>query len=139
MVDNLTLQDQKEFNELGLLVNPNFLKLFNLEDILLSDSDYLIGYYENTKLIGFLHFTKSFETIDIVNIVTNPKYRNQGTATNLLNHLTTMFNDIKTILLEVNENNLPAINLYKKNNFKEIYRRTKYYGGEDALIMKRDV
>ena len=42
-------------------------------------------------------------------------------------------------MLEVNEHNKEAINLYKKNGFVEINRREKYYGNDDALIMKRDV
>lgn len=139
MVSKITLKDENIFYELGILVNPNFKKLFNLEDILSSSNDYLIGYYDKEKLTAFLHFTKSFEVIDIVNIVVAPVYRRQGISTKLINEILTMFDDIKEIMLEVNEKNIPAINLYQKNNFKEIYRRKKYYGEEDALIMKRDV
>lgn len=139
MVDKIKIEDINRFNELGTLINPNFPKLFNLAEIIKSPSDHIIGYYENNNLLGFLHITKSYETIDIVNIVTDPEYRNKGIASILLNHIPDMFNDIQTIMLEVNEHNLPAINLYKKHNFNEIYRRTKYYGKDDALIMKRDV
>lgn len=139
MVDNIKIEDLNRFNELGTLINPHFTKLFNLENILNSTYDYIIGYYDNNDLIAFLHITKSYETIDIVNIVTDSKYRNKGIASVLIDHLLTMFNDTKTIMLEVNEHNNPAINLYKKHNFVEIYRRKKYYGNDDALIMKRDV
>ncbi len=139
MVDNIKIEDLNRFNELGTLINPNFTKLFNLENILNSTYDYIIGYYDNNDLIAFLHITKSYETIDIVNIVTDSKYRNKGIASVLIDHLLTMFNDTKTIMLEVNEHNNPAINLYKKHNFVEMYRRKKYYGNDDALIMKRDV
>ena len=38
---------------------------------------------------------------------------------------------------EVRENNERAIHLYEKYGFKEIYRRNKYYGDEDAIIMER--
>ena len=41
------------------------------------------------------------------------------------------------IMLEVRETNTNAIKLYEKFNFKEIYRRKKYYGDCDAVIMER--
>ena len=51
----------------------------------------------------------------------------------------TLFDDIDNIMLEVNEKNLAAISLYKKNKFKIISKRKNYYGKDTALIMKRDV
>ena len=43
---------------------------------------------------------------------------------------------LKDITLEVNVNNIPAINLYKKYNFKEVGLRKNYYNNsEDAIIM----
>ena len=45
---------------------------------------------------------------------------------------------LKDITLEVNINNIPAINLYKKYNFEEVGIRKKYYNNvEDALIMTK--
>ena len=49
------------------------------------------------------------------------------------------FDDINSVMLEVNENNVAAISLYKKNNFIVINKRNNYYGSDAALIMKRDV
>ena len=44
------------------------------------------------------------------------------------------------IFLEVNQKNLNAIKLYKKNNFEEISVRKNYYGlNEDALIMVKSL
>ncbi len=139
MVSNISINDLESFNELGCIVNPHFKHLFNLQDILNSPSDYLIGYKKNDSLIAFLHITKSFETIDIVNLVVHPKFRQQHIATELLHHLEIKFNDIKTIFLEVNENNIPAIKLYQKNNFQQIQIRKNYYGEDNALIMKKDI
>ena len=43
---------------------------------------------------------------------------------------------LKDITLEVNINNISAINLYKKYDFKEVGLRKKYYNNcDDALIM----
>ena len=44
------------------------------------------------------------------------------------------------IFLEVNQKNLNAIKLYKKNDFEEISVRKNYYGlNEDALIMVKSL
>ena len=41
-------------------------------------------------------------------------------------------------LLEVNENNIKALKLYKKIGFEEISKRKNYYGkNEDAIIMMK--
>ena len=46
--------------------------------------------------------------------------------------------NLKTITLEVNELNLPAIKLYKKFAFSKLGIRKKYYNGEnDAIIMRK--
>lgn len=45
---------------------------------------------------------------------------------------------LKDITLEVNINNIPAINLYKKYSFEEVGIRKKYYNNiDDALIMTK--
>jgi ribosomal protein S18 acetylase RimI-like enzyme len=48
-------------------------------------------------------------------------------------------NEQRRILLEVAENNYPAIALYEKYAFQQIGRRAKYYGSTDALVMERDI
>jgi ribosomal-protein-alanine N-acetyltransferase len=52
----------------------------------------------------------------------------------LIKHIVELTN--KHIMLEVNENNKPAINFYKKNGFKIISVRKDYYGSnQNAIIM----
>ena len=137
MVNKVVLSDLERFNELGELVNDNFLNLFNLSSLLASESDYIYGYYEDNKLEGFIHISKSYETIDIVNIVVDIHKRNKGIGKELVDYVSRLFNDVDNIMLEVKESNIAAINLYKKCGFEEINRRKKYYGNEDAIIMKK--
>jgi ribosomal-protein-alanine N-acetyltransferase len=51
---------------------------------------------------------------------------------------------VRTIFLEVEENNRPALSLYKRAGFTVVGRRERYYqepGGEqlNALLMRRDL
>ena len=135
MINNIELKDKERFNELGLIVNKNFAKLFQIEELINSSYDSLFGYYENELLVGFI----MYETIDIVNIVVDEKYRHQGIATRLIKYVLNNFADVEKLMLEVNENNKVAVNLYLKNGFKEINRRPKYYDSDTAIIMERDV
>lgn len=139
MVNKIRIEDLAKFNELGLLVNNNFINVYKLNEILDSKYDYLFGYYVNDILVGFIHVTKLYETMDIVNIVVDFAYRNKGIASILISYVFGLFNDVQNIMLEVNEKNIAAISLYKKNNFVIINKRNNYYGSDAALIMKRVV
>ena len=139
MINDIKLKDKERFNELGLIVNKNFAKLFQIEELINSSYDSLLGYYNNELLVGFIHINKMYETIDIVNIVVDEQYRRQGIATSLIKYVLNTYNDVEKVMLEVNEHNKNAINLYLKNGFKEINRRPKYYGSDTAIIMERDV
>jgi ribosomal-protein-alanine N-acetyltransferase len=137
MVSNITLNDVVRFNELGLLVNNNFINVYKLNDLLESDYDYLYGFYIEGNLVAFIHINKLYENMDIVNVVVDFDFRNKGIAGLLIEYVIDSFSDVESILLEVNENNIAAISLYKKYGFEVISKRKKYYGNADALIMKR--
>ena len=139
MVNKIVIEDLERFNELGFLVNNNFSNVYKLEEIIKSQYDYVYGYYIEDKLVGFIHISKLYETVDIVNIVVDNNYRKQGIATKLINYILKLFDDVNNIMLEVNESNVSAIALYKKNNFEIISKRNNYYGSDAALIMKRVV
>ena len=139
MVNSLTINDLDRFNELGKCIKSNFSEVFKLNEILLMDYNLVFGFYDNNKLIAFIHIIKMYESVDIVNIVVDKFYRHQGIATRLINYVIDSFDDVESIILEVNENNKIAVECYRNNNFYEINRRHKYYGDEDAIIMKRDV
>ena len=53
----------------------------------------------------------------------------------MLSNLSNVIN----ITLEVNINNIGAINLYLKNGFKVVSKREKYYDGTDAYLMLKEV
>ena len=139
MVNKIVIEELERFNELGLIVNKNFSNVYKLNDIIDSQYDDVYGYYINSKLVGFIHISKLYETMDIVNVVVDSEYRKQGIATKLIDYVINLYGDVENIMLEVNEKNIEAINLYKKFNFEIINIRKKYYNGKDAYIMERRV
>ena len=107
------------------------------EELANTNSMYLVLKYEN-EIVSFGGIKIILDEADIMNIVTKKDKRNQGFAKFLLNELITMAKEqnCKTITLEVNENNLPAIKLYKDFKFKEIGKRKNYYkNGDTAILM----
>ena len=79
---------------------------------------------------------------EIMNIVVRKKYRRNGIGEKLLQELInlSMKKNLENIELEVNSNNKPAINLYKKFGFKEVGLRKKYYNNvDDAILMQKNI
>ncbi len=79
---------------------------------------------------------------EILRVVVENSVRLQGVASKMLNELFVTLNKqgVKKVFLEVNNQNYPALSLYKKLGFKEISRREEYYGkGEDAILMQKNI
>jgi len=75
-------------------------------------------------------------------IGTDPAYRRQGVAHNLINYMLNYCNliAVEKVLLEVRDGNTAAIELYKSFDFEVDGRRPKYYDGkDDAILMSRTV
>lgn len=79
---------------------------------------------------------------EIISIGVAPVARRTGTASALIQiaEQDIKKNGGKTIFLEVDEENIPAIELYKKNGFFNAGTRPHYYeNGHDAIIMKKQI
>ena len=87
------------------------------------------------KDIGYVIIRKLYEHLDITDVYIEESSRRQGYAYKLLKYIIDNNKDYK-IMLEVNEINTPAINLYKKLGFKKISERENYYKDKTALIME---
>lgn len=139
MIKNLSLADEEAFYKLGLLLKKKFTSLYNFEEILSSSYQQVWGYFIENELVGFVHLSISFESVDIVNIVVNPSFRRRGIASILMENILNIYPNCEQLFLEVRVDNLPAINLYNKLGFREINRRKNYYGDVDALVMERNI
>ena len=129
-----------DLDHLDISKFDDFWNIDILKDELKSqNSEFVCAKIEN-KVVGFAGIKIVLDTADIMNIAVREDYRRQGIATLLLNNILDICNEknIKTINLEVNEENFSAIRLYQKFGFKENGRRKKYYDNKfDAILMGR--
>lgn len=135
MISKLTKEEVQEVIQLGTMLNPNFSKLFHIENLNPNETIYL--YKENNINKGFIHIQNGLDIIDILNIIVKPEYQNQGIGSVLLKYIIDNKQD-KKIMLEVRSKNINAIKLYQKYDFKIINIRKNYYKDDDAIIMERN-
>ena len=105
------------------------------------NSEYFVAKLEN-NILGFAGIWKSVDDVHITDIVVKKSNRQNGIGSRLLEELiqTAKMQNFKSITLEVNGHNLPAINLYLKYGFKNVGFRKKYYGNKDnAIIMTKEL
>ncbi|MCI6609616.1 MAG: ribosomal protein S18-alanine N-acetyltransferase [Ezakiella sp.] len=103
-------------------------------------------YFDNDNFIILGEIGKSFAIFQLISgeaeiyyIAIKKEFRRKHLADELLNFFITNF-DVNIIFLDVKVSNDPAISFYKKNGFKEIGIRKKYYeNGEDAIIMEKKI
>ena len=101
-------------------------------------STYIVAKDEQNNIVGYAGIWQPIDEAHITNIVTKKDKRRNKIGTKMLEELIKIAKEkkLKDITLEVNVNNIPAINLYKKYNFKEVGIRKKYYNNsDDAIIM----
>jgi ribosomal-protein-alanine N-acetyltransferase len=101
---------------------------------------------QDRKVIGFAASRMAADEAEILSIAVAASERGRGLSRNLLlTHLGHLAGrGVKTVFLEVEENNQPARRLYDRAGFAVAGRRERYYrqaGGEElnALIMRRDL
>ena len=98
------------------------------------------------KIVGFAVSRMAADEAEILSIAVAESHRGRGlSSTLLLTHLGHLAGrGVRTVFLEVEENNQPARRLYQRTGFTVVGRRERYYrqsGGEplNALLMRRDL
>ena len=117
------------FNEL----TDYFKSLFDLKE---SSNQYIkyIGYFKD-ELIGFVSYSIIYDRAEIEYIAVYEQYRNKKIGSSLLEYVIEACKDCINITLEVNKNNIEAINLYKKYDFNIEAIRKNYYKDNDGYLM----
>lgn len=138
MIRKINSNDLDEFRIIVKEYKDNYYELYNINNILDNKYQQIFIYKQANKIIGFIHIEKLYETLSILHVFISKEYRNQNKATLLMDYVLSN-PDIENVILEVNVNNKPAINLYQKLGFNIINTRKGYYNGEDAYIMEKKV
>jgi ribosomal-protein-alanine N-acetyltransferase len=101
---------------------------------------------QGRSVIGFAVSRMAADEAELLSIAVAPRERGRGLSRDLLlTHLGHLAGrGIRTVFLEVEENNRPARRLYDRTGFAVVGRRERYYrqaGGEElnALVMRRDL
>ncbi len=88
--------------------------------------------------IAYLLYSETSFELEILRLGVLNDFRRRGIAEKLLDSLIELV-DMRDIILEVNCENSPAIELYKKKGFINYAVRKRYYpDGKDAILMKRE-
>jgi ribosomal-protein-alanine N-acetyltransferase len=96
--------------------------------------------------IGFIVSRTAADEAEILSVAVAEKHRGRGFSRDLLRtHLGHLAgHGLKTVFLEVEENNRPARALYERAGFRVVGRRDRYYkdssGAQlNAVVMRRDL
>ena len=116
------------------------------EDMLRQPNTLVHRLRQGSKFIGFAVSRMAADEAEILTIAVAPAHRGRGLSRQLLlTHLGHLAGrGVRTVFLEVEENNQPARRLYDRAGFTVAGRRERYYqeaGGQqlNALIMRRDL
>ena len=140
-LSKMSIEDLKSIKNVLASDFDNFWSYDVLEEELECDNSYVIvAKVDENTIVGFAGLKVILDEADIMNIVVKKDFRHNGIGFILLENLINYSKDLnlKTITLEVNENNLSAIRLYDKFSFDKLGIRKNYYDGKsDAIIMSK--
>ena len=110
----------------------------NIESQFSKDNNYSLGYYEDNNLVGVLIGDRikndKENDLELHILFVLKDERRKKIATKLLNYIETNNLNFSKIFVEVAEDNVEAINFYKKNNFVFLNFRHNYYRYNDKNI-----
>jgi [ribosomal protein S18]-alanine N-acetyltransferase len=94
------------------------------------------------KLVGFILSRTATDEAEILSVAIAPGWKGRGFSRRLLDlHLRRLAGiGVRSLYLEVGENNTPACRLYRRAGFREVGRRQGYYDDDaTALVLRRDL
>ena len=134
-LDDLNTMQDNLYSDFDNFWSYNILK----QEIENENTTYIIA-KENNQILGFAGISVCLDEATIHNIVVKKTCRGRGIGGELLEALIEFCSDsnIKSLTLEVDTSNIPAIKLYEKFGFKNLGIRKKYYNNsKDAFIMTK--
>jgi len=102
-------------------------------------------YEDSGTVVGYGIVMHSGAEAHVLNLCVHPEYQRRGIGRLMLDHLTQISREAgaDTILLEVRQSNIIAMQLYTSSDFHELGVRSGYYpdrsGREDAIILAKSL
>ena len=139
-LEKMTVLDLKNIKDILQSEFDDFWNYKILEDELNSSNSYYIVAKSENEIVGFAGIKVVLDEADIMNIVVKKSKRNNKIGSLLLEHLISLAKNLncKSLSLEVNEDNLPAISLYKKFGFEQVGFRKNYYDDKNGIVMVKN-
>lgn len=115
-----------------LKTNQSMLDSFDSENL------YYFVMFLNDEIVGFLECSIVLDEAELFEIAIKKEFQGQKLSIELMNYFIDFCKEknVSTIFLEVNTINSKAISLYEKFGFVRYGLRKKYYGDNDAVLMK---
>jgi [ribosomal protein S18]-alanine N-acetyltransferase len=105
-----------------------------------------VGGTASAQAEAFILSRIAADEAEVLSIAVDPRRRGEGIARRLLQAQMDMLplNRVRTLFLEVEDGNAPALALYKRSGFTEVAKREAYYRKADgsaatALVMRRSL
>lgn len=145
-VEPATLRDAPRLSQLHRAAFHRGWSTEEFEQILIERNAFAHRLRLGGSTIGFIISRTAADEAEILSVAVAQKHRGHGFSRDLLRtHLGYLAgHGLKTVFLEVEENNRPARALYERAGFRVVGRRDRYYkgaGGEqlNAVVMRRDL
>lgn len=142
MIINIGLENIELFNNFNDTYFNETGKRLNISKEF-KDNPYInyMVYVLGDKIVGYLSYEDIFDRYEISNLYVLYNYRGNKIGSYLIQELINRakLSNIKNITLEVNKENLVAINLYKKYGFVPVAIRERYYSGVDGILMEKEM
>ena len=146
VVEPATLRDIRKFAQIHAASFHRGWGEGEFEQMLREHNTLLHRLRQGGTVIGFAVSRLAADEAEILSIAVAPSHRGRGLSRDLfLTHLGHLAGrGVRTVFLEVEENNQPARKLYERAGFAVAGRRERYYkeaGGVElnALVMRRDL
>ena len=109
-----------------------------LLEVLVNKTDKRLWIYEvNNDVVGFIIDMRHKDEISLLNIAIHKCLQGMGHGLKMLKKYIKSLPEKYSIYLEVNKNNIKALNMYTKLNFERVSIRKSYYNdGGDAINMQ---
>lgn len=143
LLRKMKLEDSVQIAELEREIFPDAWTKEGIEETFHQSHAFIVVVEENMKIQGYAIIYHVLDEAEIARIAVRNEGRQQGTGSELLAFCEAICKekDMKRMLLDVREGNLPARSFYEKHGFCVDGIRKRFYENpqEDAILMSKSL